>query len=139
MDGEQNVNDATPRVRPVGLLPLWFGLLGGHIAWSLQLLVGYYLVSLACAGGFAGAQVLGVGAFDLLIWLLTLVAALVALGAGVIAWKSWRRTGVGGHLETGGPAGRSGFMALAGVLLDGLFVLIILTGGIALLGLEPCG
>jgi menaquinol-cytochrome c reductase iron-sulfur subunit len=100
------------QVRPAALLPLWFGVLGGPVAWGLHLLVSYLLATLACIAGLDGMRVM-IGA-------LTGCLALVALGATAVAFGTWRHTGAGTRTDIGGSAGRSAFLAIAGVLTSGL-------------------
>ncbi|MGH2351292.1 MAG: hypothetical protein ACRDJN_06720 [Chloroflexota bacterium] len=130
---------------------LWFGLLAGHTAWSLQLMVGYFLTSLACEGAFPG--------FWIALHAVTVVTAGLTLAAGVLAFRSWRlaqtatqegrgRAGGGGTrggVGEGGNAGqvmdpdrRSRFMALSGVLLSGLYLFVVLMGGAANFFVSPC-
>ncbi|HEY8475495.1 MAG TPA: hypothetical protein VIN09_01355 [Chloroflexota bacterium] len=116
------------RGRTVSMARLWFGLLGGHAAWSLHLLLAYFIASLACLPT-AGFQVFEVDGFGLLIVLLTVAMGLVALAAAVAAFRAWRWSGARGW---------RGFMALVGLLLDGLFFATIVAQGVPLLYLDPC-
>ena len=81
------------------------------------------------------------------LWTLVLVVSLAALAvaaaAGGTAWRSWRTTRAerpGGpeHLLESG-AGRTRFMALAGLLLSGLFFLGVMMAAIPLFLVPPCG
>src|SRR5919198_623703 len=81
-------------------LPQSFGVLGGHVAWSVQLLTSYVLVGVACATGRV-----------VLLHLVTLSAALVSVAAWVVAVRTWGRVGA---------SEASRFMALTGVLVNGL-------------------
>jgi len=122
---------------------LWFGLFGTPLAWSLQLLASYALTAHAC---FPAAEPLGEPA-DGNAWLLALIAsaaaAVVAVVAGTTAWRSWRATRnehPGDHgtlLEVG--EGRARFMALAGLLLSGIFSLGIVMNALPLFLVQPCG
>jgi hypothetical protein len=114
----------------VGLLPLWLGLVVPPLAWTLHLLVGYWLDALACHAGAANVA--------LLLHLLTLATLALTAAAGVVAYLAWDRSDVGGRLDARAPAGRSGFLALFGVLMSGLFFLVILAGAVPDLMLGPC-
>ncbi len=120
--------NAAVETRPVGLLPLWFGLLGGHTAWTIQLLVNYFLVSLACPLGRAPFEVFGIAGFDVLMLLVNMMTATVALVAGIVSYWAWQRSG---------RRGRRGFMALVGVLLSGLFFATILLVATSNLYVDP--
>lgn len=109
---------------------MWFGILGGPVAWSLQQLVNAPLFAHGCypadvplaapiwAGSVAVAMTVEA------------VAVVVCLAAGWVAWRSWRlmreeKGGSGHHVMESGD-GRSRFMALVGLLCSGLFLLGIL-------------
>ena len=95
-------------------LALWFGLLGGHVAWTTQLLSSYALVEAVCPGGDAK---LAMGA-------VTLAAGLVALASGWAAWRVRRR-------------GR-GFLGTVGLLLAGIYLYLIALGGVGLAAFGTC-
>jgi hypothetical protein len=108
------------------LLALWYGAGGGLLAWTLHLVVGYFLITGSCLdteARVAGDPVLTSALFVAL----TLVLAALAAGALFAAARfarearSWRR-----------------FLGVAGVLLDGLALGTILLGGTQLLWLGPC-
>jgi hypothetical protein len=97
-----------------GLASLWFGLLGGTVAWAAHLLVSYFVVGAGC----------GNLAEDILRALLVAVTA----AAGVIAGGA---LAVALHASVIATAWRRSF-ARAGVLLDALGLF-----GIALAGTLP--
>ncbi len=127
-----------PRLRSIGRLPLWFGLLGGPLAWALQLVVNYYLVSISCALELRDFMILEIPGFALLMVLVTLLTLAVTLAAGAVAWWTWRRTGVGSQTDLSAADGRTHFLALGGLLLNGLFAVAILLAGLSNLFLSPC-
>ena len=128
---------------------LWFAVLGGAVAWSAHLLLGWGLEEIACSPVSAGPDVLGV---SLSVWIgvLTGVLAAVTVAAGLLAYRFWRQAGAADpntRIEPagGGPeppelirGGRAGFMALFGLAANALFLLIIVYGGVSLLLLRPC-
>ncbi len=113
---------------PTGLVPLWFTLLGGHAAWTLHLLLSYFLVSLACLPG-PDFQLFGRGGYLLLIALLTVATTGLALGATIIGWHAWRRNGADNW---------PGFLAFVGMLLSGLFLATIIMQTAPLFFLDLC-
>lgn len=114
------------------LFAIWFGFLGGHVAWSVQILASYFLfVPFACAtGNFIPLH------------LVALVAALVTVAAGLVAYSRLLGSARAdlGHARRADTMDRSWtrFLALQGVLLDGLFLFLILLGGIANFVADPC-
>jgi hypothetical protein len=128
---------------------LWFAVLGGAVAWSAHLLLGWGLEEIACSPVSAGPDVLGV---SLTVWIgvLTVVLGAVTVAAGLLAYRFWRQSGAADpstRIEPGGGdpepqslirGGRAGFMALFGLAANALFLLIIVYGGVSLLLLRPC-
>jgi len=128
---------------------LWFAVLGGAVAWSAHLLVGWGLEEIACSPASASPDVLGV---SLTVWIgaATAVLAAVTVAAGLLAYRFWRQAGAAppdALVEPGAGdpepeervrGGRAGFMALFGLAADALFLLIIVYGGVSLLLLRPC-
>lgn len=112
---------------PRGIIALWFGFLGGPAAWYLHLNISYSLVRLICETGDT-----------VLLHLTTFVTLAVALGALLVAVRSWRRLEQP-RLTTGsGTAGRSRFLALGGIALSAFFALTLITAWIPDFLIEPC-
>ena len=137
------VSEANAPVR-VGLAPLWFGLLGGPVAWTLQLLIDYPLVAHYCFPDAAKRVVPTIDSLHLLVSIVSLLALGVAIAALVTANRSWRESGGAfgserSELTEGAPPpGRVRFMSLAGILASGLTIVgIVIHGGFVLL-LAPC-
>jgi hypothetical protein len=117
---------------------LWFGALAGHFAWTAQLLLTYFVVSLACTRPPAPFQVAGIDGYQFLLFALTLVPAAVALFATWVAYQAWRAARRNRQAEANGTLGWRGFLGLFGALLSGVFVATILLTGLSLLYLSPC-
>lgn len=135
----------TPPRTALSLHSLWFGVLAGPIVWSLYFLAGYGLSEVACRLRLLESPMMGLTALSLLILLLTLVALIVTLSAGFVAYRNWRHVNRAG-LSSSSAAGShrldrdSGqFMALAGLMLSALFSFLILVTGLPVLVLHPCG
>jgi len=111
----------------LGLLALWLGLLAAPVAWLVNLLLSYSLVLWACSTGR-----------QYTLHLVTLAMLLVAAGGGLMAWRAWQQAGSEWHNEAGGVLPRSRFMAAMGILLSGLFFLVILAQGIPSFVLSAC-
>lgn len=107
---------------------LWFGVLGGPVAWLLQFQANYTLVPWACARG-AGWIILAVAGASLA----------VTLAAG---WVSWRKLRVPiPRTEEEEPAlliGRVRFMAMLGLCHSALFLLVIGAQALGLWFFPPC-
>jgi hypothetical protein len=115
---------------------LWFAAVGGVAAWVVHLAVGWLLEEVVACGTATTerGRILGI---DLEAWILGLTAVLgvIAVVAGAVGYRRWRRA-----LENGGSAraGREAFMAFAGLLGGFLFLPIIIMGGLQVLTLQPC-
>lgn len=103
---------------------LWFGLLGGPLAWAGHLGVAYYLVPDACAAGSSA-----------LLHVVTFVAVAVAVAAIASAWRVRRAA----HPSDDGIASERGaFAGVVGLALSSLFLLVILMEGLPPLLIDPC-
>jgi hypothetical protein len=108
----------------------WFGLLGAPLAWAVQLVVGYGLEEADCS---AGGMRWGLSTEPWQV-ALTACAAAIALAGGVSALILLREIrGRGGD-----PLGRVSFMAAGGVLVSGVFLSLILLGGLGAIVLPEC-
>lgn len=132
-----------PHRHRVGLFAQWSQLVVAPLAWSLQLMVDTVLESHGCfphqtpiernlfshAPGLMGA---------------TVAVVTVACVAGfLLAARNWRctraeRPGLAHHVMEAGD-GRTRFLALAGMIVSGLFLLAVLVHGAMLLEVPPCG
>lgn len=117
---------------------LWFGLLGGAVAWVAHLLVSYLLVEITCAPSSLGFTLLGFSGSAVMLLALTLLTVLIALAAALVAYQDWRRFKRSARdaqmLRSSGTD-----LSLIGFLLSGLFVLIILIEGLPIFFLRACG
>jgi hypothetical protein len=108
--------------RDRGALALaWFGILGPPAAWAAQLLLSEAFAEVGCeAGGFSS--------MSLVLVLITLAALAVAVAAGIVALVRYRqapaRDGDTARVE------RMRFMTMLGCLSSGLFIVLIVLGGI---------
>lgn len=122
------------------LRSLWFGLLAGPIVWTIYFLLGYGLIESVCKLGLLESRILGLATVSTVIVGLTVLALLITLYAGFLAYRNWQRIKddeLDGS-QSDRPEENSRFMALAGLLLSGLFSLTILLTGVPAFILPPC-
>lgn len=109
-----------------GVVELWFGVLAGPLAALTQLEANYALVLWACGTGREWS-----------LHLVSLLALLVTVAAGLIAFYNWRR--VRANLEDGGgPVSRSRLMAGVGALISALISLVIIAQWLPVFIYGPC-
>jgi hypothetical protein len=109
---------------------LWFGVLGGVVAWTVQLFMSWSTMELACVGNGPGTTA------RITVWVATGVPWLVTLTAtGAVLYE---RAKIARLPADELARGRLSLLTTVGLIMD-LFALGIITGGgIALLVLRPC-
>ncbi|HKQ40162.1 MAG TPA: hypothetical protein VJ063_18970 [Verrucomicrobiae bacterium] len=118
-------SDAAARVRP-NELALWFGNLGGAVAWALHLHVLFVISPWIC--GLHTEWPIHVASLALL----TLTA-----WAGIVSAVHWHKSPrVHEHLEAA--PDRARFMAVIGTLINIFFFLVILAQWIPVFVVDPC-
>ena len=124
------------RARLAGGLLLWYGVLGGAVAWAVHLLVAWPLDELTCA---AGSDRIAAVPLWQAVGLAVVIPGLVTAGSLVVAALAWRRTARAQSAGADDPAfGRSRMLAVVGVWANLLFLTIIVLGGVAVLVLPVC-
>ena len=132
-----------------GMVALWllaYGLFGAPTAWALQLISNYALMSHYCyplqtprsSPEFGGVRVLSIAISALLL--------IVAIGALVVAIRSWSITRHEAGVRKTTPhheaaeigEGRTRFLAMSGILVSGIFVFGVLMAGVPLVLMPIC-
>jgi hypothetical protein len=127
METRMIVVDDADRVERKVDWPLWFGVLGGPLAWTAHLIVCYLLVIPVCQdGGILGLHLISLG--------LTLIAA----ATGIVSWRIWRRSLDTADVGVHGTGGRRSFMAFYGMLSGILFTASIIVAWIPIFLINPC-
>ena len=112
--------------------PIWFGLVGGAIAWTVHLMFAYVIAEFGCASDFGHRRYLDLSLVTWLESLLSLITTAVAFAATLIAYfayASLRTEDVAVDSEV--LAAR--YMAWAGFLSSGLFTVVIMFESIPIL------
>jgi hypothetical protein len=110
-----------------GPVLLWACVLAGPVAALVQLQANYALVLWVCGSGQA--------------WTLhavSLLALLVTLGAGLLAWRNWRRAGAVWEDGGGGALPRSRFMSAVGILVSAHSALVVVAQWVAVFVYSAC-
>jgi hypothetical protein len=106
---------------------LWLCLLAGPAAWTAHLLLSYPLVPLICATGLS-----------IVLHLVTLLTALTALAAGILALRLWDRATRPAPTAESSDTATTDYLAFSGLLLNALFLFIILAEGLPNFLVNPC-
>jgi hypothetical protein len=109
----------------VGVGELWAGVLVGPTAMLLQLEINYALVLWSCATGRTWP-----------LHLVSVLAVLFTLAAGLLAHRIWRRLAT--SEDSGGPFARSRFMAAVGVMISLLMAAVIVAQWLPVFLHHPC-
>lgn len=129
--------------RSPGVLRLFAGMVLAPLAWALEVLVGYALAAHACypadvalATPTWAALRTVVDGVSLALWMLLFVG-------GAIAWSNWKATrpesNVDHHHILQSGDGRPRFMALCGLIVSGLFAVVLLFTSVGILWVPSCG
>ena len=124
-----------------GTMVLWYGLFGAPLAWSLQLVVAYGLVSVSCGAAMhpsGNASPLRLGAAIAV----SSVALIGAAGALWIAVRSWRTVpgeDPGSSLLARATRDRIAFMAFSGIFVSTVFTIGVVFAAAGMFFLDPCG
>jgi len=141
-DAGRRSDRLNPYPRRGGALMMLFGLLGAAAAWGLQTEVGETLAAQAC---YPHRRALPAPQWS---WLMpalnamSIVALLVGIAGVWVAWRSWR-IARGARPDSAASvsdttAGRTRFLAMAGLILSVLFLVGLVTAGLAVLLVSPC-
>jgi hypothetical protein len=136
----------------VSVRALMFGVFGAPAAWSVQTLVDLALTSHACFPHLEPLAEPTLGGLRGVVFAVSIAALVVSVAATVVAWQAWSRTrherqqssGRGREHTRGSAAvetgeGRTRFMALAGLLTSGTFVVASITHLASVFLVSPCG
>lgn len=112
---------------------LWFGVLGGAIAWLVHLLLSYGIAEFGCVSPFRDAQWLG---FSGVAWLeaaTTVLAVAFAASAIVVAQRNKAPWGGDAEVVQHESSDPRAFMARTGAIASALFLFIILVQALPIL------
>jgi hypothetical protein len=108
-------------------LALWTSLLAGPIVWLISFEANFALSPWACVTRGKAA-----------LYAVSILALLLSAGSGLLAWREWGELGKEPPGDSEGALPRRRMMAMGGVLLSGLFCLVILAQAIPELILKAC-
>lgn len=115
-----------------GPAALWFGILAGPAAWTMQGLLAWFFGQRICASMSIGGVRATLAAVS--------VGALAVAGAGAATgWRNLRRANPGGQTVEVDPSDRVHFMALAGLLVSVVFIIGIFWAALPSVLLRQCG
>lgn len=106
---------------------LLFAALAGPFAWALELQVTYTAVPFLCGS-----------AWTPILYVVPMVALLIAAAGFVVGHRNWRALGASGGGDGPGPLGRSRLLALSGVVLGAFFLIVVVVQALPTFFLDPC-
>jgi magnesium-transporting ATPase (P-type) len=117
---------------------LWFGVLGGALAWTAHTLVDWGIDETTCR---AGSTELDGASLRSVLVATTLAFLLVSAVATVVAWRQWHvlRATEGADPLSQLRLQRAGFMALVGFAANVVFTLILVCTATAVFVFPVCG
>lgn len=116
---------------------LWFGLLGGAIAWTFHLILAYVAAEFGCVGQFAQRDYLGITRVAWLEMALTAATTVAAGAATVVAYQIYRRLR-SGEADDDIRVAAERETSWAGLLTSGTFTFVILFESIPILYYLQC-
>jgi hypothetical protein len=116
-----------PRARFVHPLWLVFGVAGGPLAWTLTYTFTAALLSPACSK--SNPTFLGMYGALVVELLLAIGGAIVAMGAGIVAWSIVRRVSRPEEGTAGGSIGQAAFWSLGGMFVSAVSLFAIAATG----------
>lgn len=136
----------------VPLSTLWFGVVGGPAAWSVQTLVSTAIASHACFPNLTPVSSPAIGGLRGITFAVSVVALLLCVASVLVAWRTWWRTreehqSKSGRAQEHSPEtalaetgeGRTRFMALSGVLTSITFLIVTGINTASIVVVTPCG
>jgi len=119
--------DEAGKARGNGNFSLWIGLLLPPITWASQMQFNYWLVRGACARGSNAA-----------LFAVTLISLLLVILAAFSSFLGWQRVREKWPGSFGDRVTRDRFMAVMGLLMAGIFFVVVVAQGIAAIIFHPC-
>lgn len=114
------------------------GMVGAPIIWAVHFVTVYVLVSFACAFGFSGGRILGIGAVPFLIGVVTLIAVVFIALLTRLGYRRWRQTEADRRRMDPDLWARRRFMALTALLLSGLSLIATIWVAVPAFLMDPC-
>jgi hypothetical protein len=130
------MSDSSPQqtTKVVGALALWFGAIGGAVAWAIHLAAAWGITETTCLAGHASIEDIPLRQ---VVTLAVVIPGAVAIAALAISFRVWRQTAPD-RTPDGRRVGRARLLARVGFAANLLFVAIIVFDGVALMVFPPC-
>jgi hypothetical protein len=102
---------------------LWFGVLAGPAAWSIQVIVGYGAEEIACSSGSQTEELAGVP-IETFIIAVNMVLTAITLLALIVSFRRFQLD----RRDDPTTGARATWMGLAGVMVSVLFLIVLVSG-----------
>lgn len=117
---------------------LWYDIVGAPVVWALQAALLWFVESRACADGTRAWGPLGAGGVNAVFGVVTALAFAAAAYAFAGSWRAWQATDAAPQLTAVDGHGVHEYLAVAGVLISGVFLLAILWTGLPIVLVSAC-
>jgi hypothetical protein len=108
---------------------LWFGFVAGPTAWTIHLLLSYFIASSTCG--------LGEGPVKAVLFAVSAAFAAICIFGSLTSWRLWRDESAETRYSQTRHS-RLQFMELCGVVLGGYFAVAIVMESIPIIALNAC-
>jgi hypothetical protein len=137
------MNRSSQPARP-GAFALAIGLLLAPAAWMVQTNLAQTIAAWGCFPHERPVHMPALSWLEPGIVIVAVLALLMGIAGGIVAWRNWRRTGaiasmLNAHEPVDRHAARDAFIARAGALASALFVFALISTDLAWLLVSPCG
>jgi hypothetical protein len=143
MRDEQEPDQRPVDTRVPGVARLFAGMVLAPLAWALEILVGYALAAHACYPAVAALATPTWSGLRAVVDGVSIALWLLLFAGAAIAWSNWKATrpqsNVEPHRIIQSGDGRPRFMALCGVVVSGLFAVVLLFTSVGILWVPSCG
>src|SRR3712207_1412418 len=123
--------------------PTWKSLFWGTVVWFLYFNIVYGLASLSCVWGRLSARIGGISTLQVVETIITVIALALMLFLIYVPWRDWQRFQSerpknNAQMLEETETDRRPLVAFIAMLLNGFYLLIIVTAFVPIWALKPC-
>jgi hypothetical protein len=127
----------TDNVWPRPRRSLWYGIVGGPLAWAVQTTLGWLVEGVSCLGGRTDWTDATARESRLLQWVVVVFCLLIVGGALAVALTAWRAAGRDAATKIEA-FGRPDFLTAVALVVSSMFLIAVLWTGLTQIFLPLC-